>query len=74
MMELAQKLSKDLPFIRVDFYNVNGKIFFGELTFFPGGGFECFNPKGWDYELGSWLKLPKKCKKEVEKIFFWRII
>lgn len=57
MIELAEKLSKNIPFVRVDFYDINGKIYFGELTFYPGSGFEEFTPDSWDYELGSWLKL-----------------
>ena len=57
MVELAETLSKNLPFVRVDFYEVNGKIYFGELTFFPGSGFEEFTPETWDYTLGSWIDL-----------------
>ncbi|MBQ4153930.1 MAG: glycosyl transferase [Clostridia bacterium] len=55
MKELASVLSKDIPFVRVDFYDVNGKIYFGELTFFPGGGMEEFTPEEWDYKLGEWI-------------------
>ena len=58
MIELAEKLSKDIPFVRVDFYEVNGQIYFGELTFFPGNGMEAFQPEEWDYKLGEWIKLP----------------
>lgn len=57
MLELAKKLSKDIPFVRVDFYEVNEKIYFGELTLFPGGGFEEFTPSKYDEELGSWINL-----------------
>ncbi len=59
MIELAEKLSKGIPFVRVDFYESEGKIYFGEMTFFPGCGWEDFSPKEWDAEVGSWLKLPK---------------
>ena len=59
MIQLAEKLSMDIPFVRVDFYEVNGKIYFGELTFFPGSGMEEFTPEEWDYKLGLMLKLPK---------------
>ena len=38
-------------------YESNGKIYFGEFTFFPGNGDECFDPLEWDYILGSWIKL-----------------
>lgn len=58
MVEFAEKLSKDIPFVRVDFYEVNGQIYFGELTFYPGSGFEEFTPETYDELLGSWIKLP----------------
>ena len=60
MIELAEVLSKDIPFVRVDFYEVSGKVYFGELTFFPGSGFEEFEPFEWDRTLGSWIELPEK--------------
>ena len=60
MIELAKILSKGIPFVRVDFYEVNGKIYFGELTFFPGCGFEEFTPEEWDYKLGDLIKIPEK--------------
>ena len=63
MIELAEKLSKDIPFVRVDFYDIDGKIYFGELTFYPGCGFEEFNPEEWDKKLGDLIKLPKKEEK-----------
>lgn len=58
MIILAEKLSVDIPFVRVDFYEINGKVYFGEMTFFPGGGTEEFTPDSWDFELGSWIELP----------------
>lgn len=60
MVELAEILSKDIPFVRVDFYEINGHIYFGELTFYPGAGFEEFTPDKWDKVLGDWIVLPKK--------------
>lgn len=57
MIELAEILARDIPFVRIDFYEVSGKIYFGEITFFPGSGWEEFNPKEWDNRLGSWIKL-----------------
>lgn len=60
MIELAEVLAKDIPFVRVDFYEVNKKIYFGELTLSPGNGFEGFTPLEWDYKLGSWIELPEK--------------
>lgn len=59
MLELAEVLSKESPFVRVDFYEADGKIYFGELTFFPGSGMEAFQPEEWDYKLGDWITLPK---------------
>lgn len=60
MISLAEKLSKDIPFLRVDFYEVNNRVYFGELTFFPASGFGPFTEEKWDYELGDWIELPKK--------------
>lgn len=58
MKEIASKLSKGLPQVRVDLYNVKGKIYFGELTFFHHGGITPFHPHEWDYTFGSWITLP----------------
>ena len=63
MVEFATKLSKGIPFVRVDFYETNGKLYFGEMTFYPGSGFEEFTPESYDYLLGSWIELPNKKKK-----------
>lgn len=59
MIELAENLSKNIPFLRVDFYNLNGKIYFGELTFFPASGFGKFIPEDWDEKIGAWLVIEK---------------
>lgn len=58
MLELAAKLSENFPFVRVDFYYVDGKIYFGELTFFPKSGFGTFDPPEWNRKIGDLLKLP----------------
>ena len=58
MVLLAEKLSKGIPHLRVDLYNINGKIYFGELTFFHWSGLTPFVPEEWDYRFGQWLKLP----------------
>ena len=60
MKRLASQLSKGLPEVRVDFYDVNGHIYFGEFTFFHLGGMVKFNPMEWDYKFGEWIKLPIK--------------
>ena len=58
MVFLAEKLSKDFIHVRVDFYETNGEVFFGEITFFHFSGLEPIVPKKWDRIIGSWLKLP----------------
>ena len=60
MKNIASKLSAGLPQVRVDLYEVNGKVFFGEYTFFHHGGVVPFHPEIWDYEFGSWIKLPER--------------
>lgn len=60
MKVIAEKLSKDIPHVRVDLYDINGKIYFGELTFFHWSGAMPFEPEEWDYKFGSWIKLPNK--------------
>lgn len=59
MIELAEKLSKNIPHVRIDFYNINGKIYFGEMTFYHFSGFIKFEPEEWDYKFGELIKLPK---------------
>lgn len=58
MLTLARKLSENIPFLRVDFYIIEHKVYFSELTFYPASGFEKFVPEEWDAVLGSWLTLP----------------
>lgn len=60
MLEVAERLSQGMPHVRVDLYNCNGKIYFGELTFFHWSGMVPFEPVEWDYKFGEYLKLPKK--------------
>lgn len=57
MLELSETLSRDIPFVRVDFYEVEDRLYFGEMTFYPGSGFEPFYPKKWDRALGDWIEL-----------------
>lgn len=63
MVILAQKLAADMPHARVDFYNVDGKILFGEITFFHFSGWEKFEPNQFDEKFGSYLELPESYKK-----------
>lgn len=58
MKKLAAKLSEKMPFARIDFYEINEKVYFGEITFYPASGFEGFTPEEWDLKLGDWIKLP----------------
>lgn len=62
MLEIARDLSKDFPHVRVDLYNINGNIFFGELTFYDGSGYKGFEPDEFDFILGEQFKLPKTKK------------
>lgn len=57
MIDFSKKLSKDIKHVRVDFYEVNGKVYFGELTFYHWSGFVPFNPEKWDKIMGDWIDL-----------------
>ena len=60
MRKLAEKLSKEIPFVRVDFYIIEGKIYFGELTFYHASGYAPLRPASWNNTLGSYICLPSK--------------
>ena len=60
MIELGKKLSAGFPFLRTDFYEISGQVFFSELTFYSDGGFAAFDPPEWDDILGSWIDLPER--------------
>lgn len=57
MIRLAEELSKSLRFVRTDFYYLNNRIYFGEITFYPNSGFCPFIPDGWDERLGKLIEL-----------------
>ncbi|MGB5824669.1 MAG: ATP-grasp fold amidoligase family protein [Proteocatella sp.] len=57
MIKISKKLSNEFPFVRVDLYEIDGKIYFGELTFFPGNGLEEFAPEEYDGIIGDYLDL-----------------
>lgn len=59
MKELAEALSAGMPHVRVDLYDIDGKIYFGEYTFYHMSGFQPFKPEEWDYTFGSWIDLDK---------------
>ena len=60
MCRLAEKLAEGMAHARVDFYEVNGEIFFGEITLFHWSGMVPFDPPEWDKIIGGWLELPRK--------------
>lgn len=66
MKEIAHELSKNDDFVRIDLYDINGKIYFGEFTFSPCAGFMPFDPPEWDEKLGEMLNL-RKTKSHNEK-------
>ena len=53
MKSVASKLSEGFPFARIDLYNINGKVYFGEVTFYPASGYGVFTPDEWDFKLGD---------------------
>lgn len=59
MLKVANRLAKDFPSVRVDLYWVNGKVYFGELTFYPWTGYVSFTPDEFDFELGKQFTLPE---------------
>ena len=58
MMRIAKTLSEDFPAARIDLYSIRGKIYFGEITFFPWSGYMHFNPDRFDFEVGKKFILP----------------
>lgn len=64
MIDFARKLSKGITQVRMDFYDINGDIYFGEYTFFDGSGCIPFEPVEWDYKLGDLLILPHPFTKQ----------
>ena len=59
MKAMADRLGEGFPFVRVDFYESAGNLYFGEMTFFPNSGFEHFEPSKWDRKFGDWIDLEK---------------
>lgn len=58
MLQMAATLAEGFPFMRVDFYDADGCLYFGELTPYPGAGKSRIKPDKWDLEMGTWIKLP----------------
>ena len=78
MIQIAARLSQPFPMVRVDLYNVDGVIYFGEMTFYHGGCCQEITPEEWDLKMGSWIDLTSKkivlnseehCAKQIR----WRI-
>ena len=66
MTKLSETLARNLPFVRVDFYSINGKSIFGEMTFYPGDARKSFYPEEYNNIIGDYFKLPKlNSKKET---------
>ena len=57
MKEIASVLSRGIKFVRIDLYEIEGKVFFGEFTFFHGGGFWPMKPDEWEKKLGDLIKI-----------------
>ena len=68
MKSIAKILSEGIKFVRIDLYEYNQKVYFGEYTFFHGGGFQFLQPDEWEYRMGSWIQLPKKNKKSINTL------
>ena len=62
MVEIAKELGRDFPFVRVDLYNINGKIYFSELTFTPAKGTLILDDDKCDFEMGEWLDIKEFLK------------
>ena len=58
MIALSEKLSEGIPQVRIDWYVVDGQLYFGEFTFYTWAGYIQFQPEEWDLKLGGWMKLP----------------
>jgi hypothetical protein len=65
MIKIAEILSYGIPHLRVDFYNVFGRIYIGELTFYHGSGCEPFYPDLYSETFGEWIKLPNACSQST---------
>lgn len=66
MLCLASTLSRGFAHVRTDFYCIDDKLYFGEMTFYHGSGFEKFTPEEFGLEVGSWLKIPHDNEKQGE--------
>lgn len=67
MLEVSRKLSKDFPFVRVDFFESAGKLYVAEFSFAPWAGLRAYEPESMDYEMGKWLDIVHMAKAEYVK-------
>lgn len=58
MLSIAKKLSEGIPFVRIDLYEIKGKVYFSEITFYPCAGWMPIEPPEWDLKLGEYINLP----------------
>lgn len=65
MIEICTKLAANIPFVRIDLYNINNRIYFGEITFFPASGMGVFTPNEWDAILGSYISIDSQNMEKV---------
>lgn len=68
MINLASELSKGFSFVRVDFYEINGKVYFGEMTFTSSSGRDKFYPNEYDLIIGKKIAIPEKKKIPLNEI------
>lgn len=60
MIGVCKKLSANIPFVRIDLYDIRGDVYFGEITFFPNSGYGRFYPNEWNLIFGDMIVLPKR--------------
>lgn len=64
MLEISRILSKNFPFVRVDFFEDSRKLYVAEFSFAPWAGLRAYEPEALDYEMGDWLDIVHTAKTE----------
>jgi len=67
MLEFSERLSRNIPHVRIDFYEANGHLYFGEITFTTTSGYSDYEPDEWNYKLGSWIEFTQVEKQKTKK-------
>lgn len=62
MLSICRKVASQIPFVRVDLYSIQRKVYMGEITFYPASGMGVFTPQEWNCKLGKFISLPKEIK------------